>query len=395
MRTPALWFALLLVLAAVAPASALAAADTGADVRPQVTGGGDALPRTSVDITLRPDRSAYWRVEARYDLETANETEGFREIAARYESGNADVGPSVVLFRSLSQRASEATGRPMEIENVTYHSSIDAAEGRGTLALTFRWTNFLRQGDNETLVLDDVFLLPTAEADDQRTWLSIFDREQVIRIRPPEGYTVSSTSIAVQQRESAVVLTRPSDFEGERQLRIVYRPIGPAGRLPLGLLAGGALVAVAVVAGAWALRRGERTLPTGPEPGEPDEGSAAGEPPGGAGAEATTPAESSEDVAAEGAGDDAAEVDLSLLSDEERVEHLLEQNGGRMKQATIVDETGWSDAKVSQLLSTMADEGRVDKLRLGRENLISLPDGESGDGDGANGDGGDESDGIE
>jgi uncharacterized membrane protein len=50
-----------------------------------------------------------------------------------------------------------------------------------------------------------------------------------------------------------------------------------------------------------------------------------------------------------------------------------------MRQADIVAETGWSDAKVSQLLSAMADEGRVEKLRLGRENLISLPDDEDGD----------------
>jgi hypothetical protein len=68
------------------------------------------------------------------------------------------------------------------------------------------------------------------------------------------------------------------------------------------------------------------------------------------------------------------EIDPELLSDEERVEHLLDRNGGRMKQARIVKETGWSDAKVSQLLSTMADDGRIKKLRLGRENLISLPD---------------------
>ena len=70
----------------------------------------------------------------------------------------------------------------------------------------------------------------------------------------------------------------------------------------------------------------------------------------------------------------AAEADLSLLSDEERVERLLEANGGRMRQADIVDATGWSDAKVSQLLSAMTDSGRVQKLRLGRENLISLPE---------------------
>jgi len=45
-----------------------------------------------------------------------------------------------------------------------------------------------------------------------------------------------------------------------------------------------------------------------------------------------------------------------------------------MKQATIVKETGWSNAKVSQLLSAMADDGAINKLRIGRENLISFPD---------------------
>ncbi len=68
------------------------------------------------------------------------------------------------------------------------------------------------------------------------------------------------------------------------------------------------------------------------------------------------------------------DVDVELLSDEERVERLLEENGGRMKQARIVSETGWSNAKVSQLLSAMDEEGRIDKLRIGRENLISFPD---------------------
>ena len=123
---------------------------------------------------------------------------------------------------------------------------------------------------------------------------------------------------------------------------------------------------------------------SGPSPnGRPGNGESASEPEaaaavGGAASGGTVSADDAESSV-------ESEVDLSLLSDEERVEHLLEQNGGRMKQATIVDETGWSDAKVSQLLSAMADEGRVDKLRLGRENLISLPDGA---GDEEDGDGG-------
>ena len=380
MRTPAPWLALLLVVAAVVPASALAAAPAapshtpagspgtdaaldGGDLRFQ-TDDGDGAPDTTVEISLRADRSAFWRVEARYDLETGNETRAFRTVADRYEAGEADAGPDVVLFETLRRRASEATGRNMAIGNVTYHASVDDAADRGTLALTFRWTNFLRGGDNGTLVLDDAFRLPTAEDDRQRTWLSIFDDTQRIRIRPPERYAVTSTSIAVQQRESAVVLAEPSDFEGDSALRITYTSVGRTDRFPVELLAGAGIVAVvAVAAGVWTLRR---------RPGRdaPDDTPAPAGPAGPAG-----PPESDAENGTPGDdGDDESEVDLSLLSDEERVERLLERNDGRMKQATIVDEMGWSDAKVSQLLSAMAEDGRIDKLRLGRENLISLPD---------------------
>jgi hypothetical protein len=380
MRTPVPWVALLLVVAAVAPASALAVGpsagppdDATADATRivgaagphfQTDGDGAGEPTTTVEISLRPDRSAFWRVETTYALDSGNETRAFRAIADRYESGEADVGPDATLFETLQRRATEATGREMAIGNVTYHSSVDESAGRGTLALTFRWNNFLRAGDNGTLVLDDVFELPTAEADRQRTWLSIFDDEQRIRIRPPEGYTVTSTSIPVQQRENAVVLADPSDFQGDGALRITYTSVGPGERLPVGVLAGaGILAAASIVAAAWVFRRRDGDAP----PATPDDGSG---PPGpdSPAVEGAAAAEGTADADGDGG------ADSSLLSDEERVEHLLERNDGRMKQATIVDEMGWSDAKVSQLLSAMAEEGRIDKLRLGRENLISLPD---------------------
>ena len=400
MRTPALWLALLLVIAAAVPASALAAAPaadadrsapSGATRSIDTTLGGDGVrfqtddagadPATTVEVSLREDRSAFWRIEAAYALETDNETAAFRTVADRYESGEADVGPDAVLFETLRQRASAATGREMAIANVTYHSSIDDSADRGTLALTFRWTNFLRAGENGTLVLDDAFRLPSAEEDRQRTWLSIFDESQQVRIRPPDEYTVTSTSIPVQQRENAVVLAEPSDFEGESALRITYTPVAQTDQFPVELLAGIGLVAVAaVVGGVWVLRQRTDGGAAGSPPVTPGDTPASTDTP-----DPTDPADADADgtAAAAAAGDsadaDEDEVDLSLLSDEERVERLLAQNDGRMKQATIVDEMGWSDAKVSQLLSAMADEGRINKLRLGRENLISLPDDDSDD----------------
>jgi len=93
----------------------------------------------------------------------------------------------------------------------------------------------------------------------------------------------------------------------------------------------------------------------------------------------TSPTESATDRGASPAepaaeSDEASKEDLSLLADDERVLRLLERNGGRMRQAKIVSETKWSDAKVSQLLSSMADDDEITKLRIGRENLISLPE---------------------
>ncbi|MEF8831628.1 MAG: helix-turn-helix domain-containing protein, partial [Halobacteriales archaeon] len=147
----------------------------------------------------------------------------------------------------------------------------------------------------------------------------------------------------------------------------------------LGLWLG--VVAAVLLGGGLALYRllGDSDRPDGSPAGaaSPDEDSG-GEPPAGADASADADAEPS----SEDGGDEPeptpdgpfAGVDEELLSDEERVLRLIEANGGRMKQADIVTETGWSNAKVSQLLSGMAEDGDVDKLRIGRENLISLPD---------------------
>lgn len=62
-----------------------------------------------------------------------------------------------------------------------------------------------------------------------------------------------------------------------------------------------------------------------------------------------------------------------VLTDEERIIHLLRSNGGRMRQTRIVEETDWSKAKVSMRLSEMEADGTISKLRVGRENIVSLP----------------------
>ena len=87
-----------------------------------------------------------------------------------------------------------------------------------------------------------------------------------------------------------------------------------------------------------------------------------------------TPTEPSWTPPATPIGDSSLDAfdDDPALTDEERILRLLASNDGRMKQSQIVDSTDWSKAKVSRLLSAMADRDEITKLTVGRENIIFL-----------------------
>lgn len=67
---------------------------------------------------------------------------------------------------------------------------------------------------------------------------------------------------------------------------------------------------------------------------------------------------------------DAHPRDELLLTDADRVYNLVCENNGRMKQKNIVAETEWSKSKVSRVLSSMEADGEINKLRVGRGNVV-------------------------
>lgn len=62
----------------------------------------------------------------------------------------------------------------------------------------------------------------------------------------------------------------------------------------------------------------------------------------------------------------------SYASDSAYLRALLLENDGQMRQKKLVDETEWSKAKVSLLLSEMETNDQLSKIRLGRENLVVM-----------------------
>jgi len=65
--------------------------------------------------------------------------------------------------------------------------------------------------------------------------------------------------------------------------------------------------------------------------------------------------------------------DDAVLTNEERVARLLDENGGRMLQSDMVEAADWSKATVSRVLTTMEEAGEVTRVDIGRGNLVARP----------------------
>ena len=340
---------------------AQAGAPNGADANRSADDG------TTMRISLQKDGDARWDVTARFALRNENETAAFRQLASEYENGETDAGFTRHTFERIAERST--VDREMTIRDAERSASLLENGTVGTLTLTFTWTNFT-QVDGKRVVLGDVFKTESG------TWLPKLENGQTLILDGPDDYYVYNSNTSVKNG------TRIR-FEGPRTLDsstlwVTYEPTNPdspgtttgEGWTNLSGVPGIVLLIVVGIGGAsayaWAQRGNDPVVtetadapPSAPPEESTDEGRET------AHADA---ADANDDT------DDTDDTDVKLLSDEERVLRLLRNNDGRMKQADIVKETNWSNAKVSQLLSKMDDSDDVDKLRIGRENLITLPD---------------------
>ena len=319
-------------------------------------------PRLIYDISLDEQGNAVWNISAQFPVTDEQEEEAFAAIAQTFQENSNDGALGISVYEMAASELSDVLDREMTIENVD--RVVSESDDRGELTLTFEWTAFAQATDGNVTV-GDVF------TSGERTWFSLLRENEHLRIHAPPNHAIETSGMPVSDR--TVWIDGPAELNAD-SLRTVFVPESqltegsdndeePLSAFVLPALAGAGLAvlfsvalfgiaywlkyqpvvsAVTSVAGAT-----ESDVDDDPE-GEPEEGA-----------------------------ENEASPEISLLSDEERVLALIEENGGRMKQAAIVTETDWSNAKVSQLLSEMAETGEIEKLRIGRENLISLPEEEN------------------
>jgi hypothetical protein len=312
---------------------------------------------TVYTVEVHEDGNATWTIQLRYRLIGQDEINSFESVREDFENGNLTVFEGIEdEMRPFAEEASERTGRSMTLSNferdVRIRETLTLTEG--IVSVSFNWSNFAETNDS-VVRLGDVFADGgLALAEDERLVIEHVDGLPVTSVAPdPDTHDdqrlVWDGELFFEEGQPTVVYGEPprtgdgntSDGNGTTGGE---DPEPGDGSPTAATLLVGILVLVSGFAGGFYLSR------SGFVSG--DDGDSDGE----------------------NVVEEEEPVEEDLLTDEDRVVRILRDNGGKMKQAEIVEQTDWSKSKVSMLLSDMADEGTISKLRLGRENVIELED---------------------
>ena len=339
----------------------------------------DRFDRTTFQVTLYQNGSAKWALVHRTPLANDTEQQQFEEFAEDFEQSEQPLYQNFVEQSTLlTQYGTDATGRNMSATDYDRSATVDPLQNTGTVRMSFRWRNFAAV-DGDSVVVSDVFDGGFYIGPSQSF---VFERGPDLRFTDVRPAPDSQSAPDSLENSESVTWNGEQSFN-DRRPYVELRPretgdsartesqTTPAADAPDGgssWLLPAAVVVLVVAGGVAAWRSGALGRTLGPDDDEPpastpsapaDTEQSPTAPPGDAASAADTP-------------DEPAVPDEELLTDSDRVRKLLEENGGRMKQVDIVDSTDWSKSKVSMLLSDMEDDGDISKLRVGRENIISL-----------------------
>ncbi|WP_336359201.1 helix-turn-helix transcriptional regulator [Haladaptatus sp. ZSTT2] len=358
-RLSAVCLVFLLVLTATAPAVAYTPDSPGGST--DSVAAAQDFDRTEFTIEVYENGSARWTFAYKLTLETDEDRQQFDQYAAEFNQNETELYTQFQnQSKALAASGEQATGRSMSASGFSKRASVNELGNQGIVEMQFTWSNFAAPEGGQ-LVVGDVFEGGLYIGPNQSLTIKHDGPLQFTDTNPEpdaiSGENLSSSDSVTwfgerqfADQQPRIVLGEPGSGSGGSSTT----DGGPAegGGLPIVPLAA-VVFLLALAAGAFAYRSG--ALPTLGRDDDDD----------GTGATAT---QSTSTAASATTG----VTDEELLTDENRVLRLLEESGGRMRQVNIVDETGWSKSKVSMLLSDMEDDGTISKLRMGRENIVSL-----------------------
>ncbi|SEH50750.1 hypothetical protein SAMN05192561_103270 [Halopenitus malekzadehii] len=343
--------------------------------------------RVAIRIDVAESGTASWELEYRVRLDTDDREAAFENLSADLAANESAYTDRFETRMAATAAAAEnATDRSMSIGDVTVETDRrELPESYGVLRYSFEWNGFASVSEDRIVVGDAIAGL-------------FLDSGHRLTIAWPDGYEADVTRPTPDQADAtSATWIGPIEFAADEP-RVVMVPSSSVGIG--GLAVGAALVLLLVLLAGIVYRRRDRLaglFPAGRSGDDTandthddttdDVASDTHDDTTDDDAADVAATESGTTSAAEGASgstdvDDADDADGAtaddpseeLLSNEERVLKRLRENGGRMKQQDLVSALGWSDARTSQVVSGLREEGSLESFRLGRENVLRLPE---------------------
>ena len=357
----------------------------------------DGFSRATFTLTVYENGSVRWMETYARSL-NESESQEFEAYAEEFNTTETELYRNFVTDgESLASIGSQSTNRTMQARNFRKRAYVDRdafTDGtQGKVEMSFLWTNLSRVsgdrvilgeafegglyiGPNQRLTVEpgpglafdsfdpdpDSMGIPGSPVESESmTWVGEYEftPQRPLITFQPRSATTTATLTTTQ------TTTQTTTDPGVTPSTSPTPTPAPA---ETGGDSGGALFVVALIVLLLAVGTAVvyRTIGTTGSEGtgetSTDDPSSGG---GGAAAGAVQSSAASETA--------STVTDEDLLTDTDRVQSLLRERGGRMRQSEIVEATDWSKSKVSMLLSDMEDDDEITKLRVGRENIVSLP----------------------
>lgn len=319
-----------------------------------------AVAESIITIEVLENGDALWVVEKHLPFTTQseiNEWEGF------IKSGNIylyrrDIKEFNDRINVSLHSAENYTNRSMKTENfnISYDTATTMSNAFGIIRYSFEWKNFSRK-DPDKIFIGDTF----SEG-------MVLSSDNVLIIKIPDGYEVKSVSPNFDKRDGNRLIwdgTTYRNFDKGEPALVLLRTGKSLAIWPITwpivaafvvLISGGLVIL-------WKIRRGGGAYKAG---SDADMSS------GIDGVPVYSEEKDTQPYKAENVMTALPELTEVDLLDEEMIEKFLIKSGGQTYQSDIVKEIGYSKSKISIVLAGMKEEGRILKIKKGKENLIRL-----------------------
>jgi uncharacterized membrane protein len=290
------------------------------------------------EIQLQENGDAVWIVEIREPLEDETEVSNFETYVEQVNnSTNSETTQTFQnRFSAVISGADQQYERNMSLESLSVEAEVaNTATGDfGITRVQFTWTNYLTTNGSENIVIGQIL-------SDGYT----LSENQILRVVPPQGYKSQSTPAGAEPTDDGV-LEWVGPYSFSDSVEITFEETSPR-EIPVVPMAIVVVVALGIV-GVATYYLSENDSLNGSQENNP----------GGGSSNNTTSSWSTNE----------------LRTEDEKVVELLEENGGRVKQKELKSILDWSDSKASRVTSNLEEKEVIEKLTIGRENIIRLED---------------------